>query len=145
MCTETISLIISGIIAIVSLTIPLIQTSINRKTEERKMLIQLFYEDKLKAFEELMNSFGKYRINDITYVGDFLSSLCKAMLYCDDSVKLTIQYIIDNLKQQSTGRMAYDKFLELIPYFATEIEQSRNKFIVPKSKQSKVQSRKKHK
>ena len=57
MSTEDLSLIISGVIAITSLLIPLIQTLVNRKLDERKLTIQHLYSDKLKIFEVFLNCY----------------------------------------------------------------------------------------
>jgi hypothetical protein len=129
MSTEHLSLIISGVIAITSLLIPLIQTLVNRKLDERKLTIQHLYSDKLKIFEELMDSFGKY-VRHPANIDSFLSCLCKAMLYCDDSIKERLHNIIELASKESQYRNACQQFKDLIPYFSFEIANSRKKLVI---------------
>ena len=144
MDTEKLSLIISGIIAITSLLIPLIQSFINRKSDERKLIIQHLYSDKLKVFEELMDSFGQFRRHS-SNIDKFLSALCKSMLYCEDSIKEKLHNIIELLSTETQYKTACTEFRDLVPYISFEIEHSRNKLIYHSKKKTtncKAKSRK---
>ena len=126
MITEIISVVGAIVMAIITASIPLLQSLINKKSEEDKIKIENLYKSKLSAFQDLMISFGHFRKNSRAHVDEFLSCLCKATLYCDEILAKKLLGVIQNLSNEEFYKNAYDSFEGLIPYFSNEIKATQN-------------------
>ncbi len=130
MAIQIISVAGSIVLAIVSALIPLFQSLLNKKSEERKIKIENLYKSKLAAYQDLMVAFGHYRKSYLGYVDEFLSCLCKAMLFCNDDLKAQINLVIDELSLDENHKQAYNHFESIIHLFSWEIESIQNELLL---------------
>lgn len=130
MITEIISVVGAIIMAIITASFPLLQTLINKKSEEKKIKIENLYKGKLSAFQDLMVSFGHFRKNSRAFVDEFLSCLCKATLYCDEISAKKLLCVIQYLSNEEYYKSAYQIFEGLIPYLSNEIRTTQDEVMV---------------
>ncbi len=125
MTTEILS-IITTLMALFTASIPLIQSYINKRSDEKNKRIEYLYKNKLETFKSLMDSFGKFRRNTTAHIDEFLSFLCQLMLFCNKEINEQIKLIIEQLKSEPDKDRVYYLFEKLIPHFSSEIQQTQN-------------------